>query len=67
MRRLIVANITSLDGFIAGPRGELGWFVQEGFLTDTEYGEYAREFNSSIGGILLGRKTYEDWAGFQYR
>ena len=64
MRRVIVANITSLDGYIAGPRGELGWFVQEGFLTETEYGEYAREFNSSIGGILLGRKTYEDWVGY---
>ncbi|HYC11868.1 MAG TPA: hypothetical protein VEC02_04320, partial [Nitrososphaerales archaeon] len=64
MRRVIVANLTSLDGFIAGPKGELGWFVQEGFLTDTEYGEYAREFNSSIGGMLLGRKTYEDWVGY---
>ncbi len=42
----------------------MGWFVQEGFLTETEYGEYAREFNSSIGGILLGRKTYEDWVAY---
>jgi dihydrofolate reductase len=64
LRRVIVSNLTSLDGFIAGPKGELGWFVQEGFLTKTEYGEYAREFNSSIGGILLGRKTYEDWVGY---
>ncbi|HXW95817.1 MAG TPA: dihydrofolate reductase family protein [Nitrososphaerales archaeon] len=64
MRRVIVSNHTSLDGYIAGPRGELGWFVREGFLTKTEYGEYAREFNSSIGGIMLGRKTYEDWVGY---
>jgi len=64
LRRVIVCNLTSLDGFIAGPKGELGWFVQEGFLTKTEFGEYAREFNASIGGILLGRKTYEDWVGY---
>ena len=64
MRRVIVANLTSLDGFIAGPKGELGWFVQPGFLTKTEYGEYARESYDTIGGILLGRKTYEDWVGY---
>jgi dihydrofolate reductase len=64
LRRVIVGNLTSLDGFIAGPKGELGWFVQPGFLTKTEYGEYAREFYDPIGGILLGRKTYEDWVGY---
>jgi len=64
LRRVIVANLTSLDGFIAGPKGELGWFVQPGFLTKTEYGEYARESYDTIGGILLGRKTYEDWVGY---
>jgi len=64
LRRVIVGNLTSVDGFIAGPKGELGWFVQEGFLTKTEYGEYAREFSSSVGGILLGRKTYEDWVTY---
>lgn len=60
----MVANMVSLDGFIAGPKGELGWFVQEGFLTKTEYGEYARDLNRSMGAILLGRKTYEMFVSY---
>ena len=64
MRRLIVSNIMSLDGFIAGPKGELDWFVKEGFMTETEFGEHARNLNRSVDGILLGRKTYQAFAGY---
>ncbi len=47
MRRVIVSNAMSLDGFVAGPSGELDWFVHEGFLKGTEFGEYARNLSSS--------------------
>src|SRR2546427_9462407 len=35
MRRVIVSNAMSLDGFVAGPNGELDWFAHPGFLKST--------------------------------
>jgi dihydrofolate reductase len=64
MKRLIVSNLMSLDGFVAGPTGELDWFVHEGFLKGTEFGQYAREVISSVDAILLGRLTYEEFASY---
>jgi dihydrofolate reductase len=54
----------SLDGFMAGPKGELDWFVTEGFLKNTEYGQNARDVISSVDTILLGRLTYETFVGY---
>ena len=64
MRKVIVSNLMSLDGFIAGPKGELDWFVKEGFPMNTEFGEYAKGLISKVGGILLGRLTYEEFLGY---
>ena len=64
MRRLIVSNLMSLDGFVAGPKGELDWFVHEGFMIGTEFGKYAQEMISSVDAILLGRLTYEEFSGY---
>ena len=64
MRRLLVSNMMSLDGFVAGPNGELDWFVYEGFMKDTEFGQYARDLISSVGAILLGRRTYEEFLSY---
>jgi len=63
-RRLLVSNVTTVDGYIAGPKGELEWFVKDGFLTNTEYGQCARELNSSVDAILLGRRTYEEFVSY---
>jgi dihydrofolate reductase len=64
MRRLIVSNLMSLDGFVSGPNGELDWFVKEGFPMNTEFGEYCRELIKSVGTILLGRRTYEEFVSY---
>jgi dihydrofolate reductase len=64
MGRLIVSNMMSLDGFIAGPEGELDWFVHDGFLKGTEFGQYARGMMTSADAIILGRLTYEEFAGY---
>ena len=54
----------SLDGYVAGPKGELDWFVHEGFMIGTEFGQYAREMISSVDAILLGRLTYQEFASY---
>jgi dihydrofolate reductase len=64
MRRLIVSNLMSLDGFLAGPNGELDWFVYEGFVKQTEFGQYAQELISSVDAILLGRLTYQEFLSY---
>jgi len=64
MRRLIVSNLMSLDGFVSGPKGELDWFVKEGFPMNTEFGEYCVELIKSVGTMLLGRRTYEEFVSY---
>ena len=59
MRRLIVSNLMSLDGFFEGPKKELDWCV-----VDEEFLAYSREMLGSVDGILFGRATYEHMAGY---
>lgn len=54
MRRLIVSNMMSLDGFFEGPNRELNWHV-----VDDEFFGYATEMLRSVDTILFGRTTYE--------
>jgi dihydrofolate reductase len=46
-----------VDGYFDGPNQELDWFV-----LDDEFFAYVEEMLGSIGGILLGRTTYEGFA-----
>lgn len=61
MRKLILNIATSLDGYIAGPRGEIDWC-----LTDQDYG--MNEFLVGVDTIVMGRKTWQmihesgDWS-----
>lgn len=59
MRKIIVSNYVSLDGFFAGPNGEIDWFVW-----DEETAEYMKGLMSSIDTILFGRVTYELMANY---
>lgn len=52
-RELILYIASSLDGYIAGPEGELDWLFMD---QDYGYGE----FEKSIDTVLLGRSTYEE-------
>jgi dihydrofolate reductase len=54
MRRLVVSMITSLDGFIAGPNGELDWIIADSDL----HKHSARELEAAEA-IVLGRKIYQ--------
>lgn len=59
MRKIILLNYLSLDGFIAGPKGETDWFVW-----DKEVEGYYKEAQSTIDTILFGRLTYETMANY---
>ena len=59
MRRLLVSNVMSLDGFFEGPNGEFDWpVVEEEFLG------YAREMLRTVDTILFGRRTYLHMAAY---
>ncbi|HEY7123036.1 MAG TPA: dihydrofolate reductase family protein [Ktedonobacterales bacterium] len=60
MRKVIVTMWMTLDGFIAGPNGEMDW-VAECF--DEAMGKYEYEVVSAADTLLLGRVTYESFAG----
>ncbi len=53
MRKLKLYIATSLDGYIAGPNGEIDWLNVGG---DADYGY--QEFYSSIDTTLMGNSTY---------
>jgi len=46
----------SLDGYIAGPRGEFDWIVQD---PEVDFGALMRQFDT----MLVGRKTFEVMLG----
>ena len=54
LRRLKLYIAASLDGYIAGPNGEIDWLETGGGL---DYG-YS-DFYASIDATLMGRATYE--------
>ncbi len=57
MRKVNLFIACSLDGYIAGPKGEIDWLFSDG-----DYG-YAK-FYKSVDAIIMGRKTYELSLGF---
>ncbi len=59
MRRVIVSNMMSLDGFFEGPNHELNWHV-----VDDEFLAYAADMLRSADTILFGRTTYELMANY---
>ena len=60
MRKIIVTMWVTLDGFIAGPNNEMG-FVGEYY--DAAMGQYEYDLVSAADTLLLGRVTYESFAG----
>jgi dihydrofolate reductase len=70
MRRLIVGAFTSLDGVVQAP-GEPdedrdGGFPHGGWLVpyfDEKFGQAMTEWTKRAGAFLLGRRTYEIFAG----
>ena len=55
MRTVIYSMSVSLDGFIAGPDGDIGWAAP-----DEELLRFHNQQTRQIGAHLLGRGLYED-------
>jgi len=50
----IVFDLVTIDGFFAGPSGEIDWFK-----TDDEFYEFVRENSKVYDAIIFGRSTYD--------
>lgn len=60
MRKIIVTMWMTLDGYIAGPNGEMDWI---GEIYDEAMGKYEYDLVSAADTLLLGRVTYQSFAG----
>jgi dihydrofolate reductase len=60
MRRTITTTWVTVDGFIAGPNGDMSWI---GEIYDDAMGAYESDLVSAADTLLLGRVTYESFAG----
>lgn len=60
MRNIITSTWVSLDGFMAGPDGAMDWV---GELYDEAMGRYEGELLTGADTLLLGRVTYQSFAG----
>jgi dihydrofolate reductase len=59
MRKLVVANIISLDGYVAGPGGDVMALPMDGF-----FDEYNLERQREADTLLLGATTYLGLKGY---
>lgn len=59
MRKLIIFNMLSLDGYFEGTHEDISWHH-----VDDEFNEFAIEQIKEADAILFGRKTYELMAGY---
>jgi dihydrofolate reductase len=58
-----VFNFVSVDGFFAGPNGEIDWFKAIG--NDSEWQDYIKRSSGESGGTLVfGHTTYEMMKGY---
>jgi len=59
MRMVIASEMISLDGYFAGPNGEIDWFVW-----NEQMAKYAVDLLARVDMILFGRVTYEGMASY---
>ena len=57
MRKLIVFNHVTLDGYFSGANGDISWAHQA--RKDPEYDAFVKDNAKGGGQLLFGRKTYE--------
>lgn len=60
MRKLVVFNSVTLDGYFTGENGDLSWAHAQ----DPEWNAFVAENAKGNGTLLFGRKTYQMMASF---
>ena len=60
MRKLIAGFVTSIDGFIKGPGGEIDWIPYD----EEHYKDLARQW-AGVDAMFHGRITYEEVVNMQ--
>ena len=60
MRKLKLQMNTTIDGFVAGPNGELDWMI----LDDNDENNYANDLIDSSDTILMGRKMTDEFVKY---
>ncbi|MGH2397591.1 MAG: dihydrofolate reductase family protein [bacterium] len=62
MRKLIMWNMVTLDGFFEGPKKwDIDW---HNYVWGEELEQFSIEQSKSVGMLLFGRVTYEGMAGY---
>jgi hypothetical protein len=67
MRKVVVQQFVTLDGFAAGPNGELDFVTETGATADPTSGPFVEAqlaFIESLDTILLGAVTYRMFAEY---
>ena len=59
MRKIIVLELVTIDGFFAGPNGEIDWHNY-----DDEMGAHSAAQMKSFGTLIFGKTTYELMASY---
>jgi dihydrofolate reductase len=59
MRKIIVREMITVDGFFAGLNGEIDWHH-----VDAEFNEHSVEFLNTIDTLMFGRITYDLMASY---
>lgn len=59
MRKIVVSNMVTLDGFIAGTHGEIDWH-----MVDDDFMTLAHNLPNEFDTHVYGRVTYELMAGY---
>lgn len=55
----------SLDGFIAGPGGNIEWLQRPEFTPAVDVGLTFEKFLASVDALVMGRNTFETLLGFE--
>jgi dihydrofolate reductase len=59
MGKIIVFNLITVDGFFAGPKGEIDWHNY-----DEEMGAHSVEQMKTLGALIFGKTTYDLMASY---
>jgi len=61
-RKIMACLAVTLDGYIAGPKGEMDWLVRD---ESVDFGDILMDILEDIDAIFYGRISYELWGEYR--